>query len=189
MIVAHFETLVREIFEFLNTEFIADLTDLERTSAGEYLTYRNETTAVQISLEPHDGGIVVRIVRLRDGKLPEYPIFFEQDSVLDWYDLRDVVLLRDAWLKLRGALAEPSLEPPESEMREILEPMAQALHEHCSDVLAGDFRILEKLEPIVKRRAADVDALWKKGRLSRAAVQAVNDRVIEEIQRAAKNKD
>lgn len=179
-----FTRIVREVFLFLESEYGARVT----TSKGvwvEAVTYVNATTAVRVTLEPHEVGIFVNLIRLRDGVIPEYPIFIKKETTLDWYSLRDIVSHRDQSLELAVSLSEGTFDPPESEIRGIVEPMARAMKKRCRDVLEGDFGVFDELEPIVKRRAAEVDALWKKGQLSRASVQAVNARMIEEAQQRA----
>ena len=91
-----FERTCLQKFGFLEKEFGFALRSSERTSYGSHVTYSNQTTGVRVSLEPLEGGIFVELSRLADGELPSVPIFIGSDSVLNSFDLDDILLLRSA---------------------------------------------------------------------------------------------
>ena len=147
----NFHKLDRGRFNFLEKEFNAKVTEIKESSAGEFITYMNKTTAARISLEPLDGGVFVYIVRLREGIMPPYPMFVEQNTVLNWYELRDIAVLKEPSLNVNTELSEPSFGPPEEEISEILKGLAKIVKTHCSDLLNGDFRILKKVDKKIKK--------------------------------------
>ncbi len=176
-----FVEIVREVFQFLETEYEAELARLVESDVGETLLYQNTTTAIQIRHEIRETAIAVDLVRLVDRVLPEAPIMLDLSIAWHWFALNDIVMMRNPWISLNSNLTEKSFHPNDKELRPILTELANAVREYCGDVLNGNFQLFDELEPIVKKRAAKIDALWKMKRLSRSSVQAVNDQIVEEV--------
>lgn len=157
-----FESLVRERFAFLTELFAMRRIKVEKSARGEAVTYRNTTTGVRITFEPMDGGIFVYVIRLRDGKVPPYPIFIKEDTVLDWFRIQEITSVREPSLQLVRSLKEASFHPPKGELTRILTPMARAVRKHCGDILRGDLTLLDELEPKLRQQAIEFWKSWQR---------------------------
>jgi hypothetical protein len=99
-----------------------------------------------------DGGIFIMLCRMVNGKLPPYPIFVRRETVLNWFDLEDIVALKEPSIELEQDFAD-SDNPTAKELAENLKVYAGALKKYAKDILSGDFSSFAKLEKIVKKRA------------------------------------
>jgi hypothetical protein len=149
-----FERTCLQKFGFLEKEFGFALRSSETTSYGSHVTYTNQTTGVRVSLEPREGGIFVELSRLADGELPSVPIFIESDSVLNSFDLDDILLLRSA---PTGKQLDTSSALTADEIERELERYASALRAYAPDILWGDFELFPQLASLVKRRKRVLD--------------------------------
>jgi hypothetical protein len=144
-----FERECRKRFKFLVAEFGSKAPKRQRISVFCSLTYQNETTAVEVSLEPMDGGVFVLVSRLVNGQIPKYPIFVTRRMTLHSFYLDDLVSLR----RPDAAKRQAGLDPPSD--REIAKSVAQSaslLRELAADILRGDFAVFSELDKIVKAR-------------------------------------
>jgi hypothetical protein len=149
-----FERTCLQKFGFLEKGCGFALRSSERTSYGSHVTYSNQTTGVRVSLEPREGGIFVELSRLVDGELPSVPIFIESDSVLNSFDLNDIILLRSA---PTGKQLDTSSALTADEIESELERYASALRDYAPDILRGDFELFSQLASLVKRRKRELD--------------------------------
>ena len=156
-----FERLSKNAFRFLEERFGCRVVAVERRAYGTYIVYLNSTMGVRLSLQPREGGIFVDLVRLINGKIPEYPIFVKSQDPLHWFDLEDLVGLRAPHLKIKqppvGTLCRPKV------LKEVLVKYANLLQRYASDVLKGDFKIFPRLEKIVRARAKESESpeVWE----------------------------
>ena len=146
-------SLLRKAFSFLIDDFSFREKSLELDNWGVRLVYCNSTTGVRISYEPREGGIFVMLIRLVDGKQPDYPIFIDEDTVLHYFDLQDLLSVRIPCFK------ENNLEIgiTNSEIENYIQQIAQNLRTKAEDILKGDFLIFSELERIVKERARQLN--------------------------------
>ena len=146
-------SLFRKAFSFLIEDFNFREESLELDNWGIRLLFCNSTTGVRISYEPREGGISVMLIRLVDGKLPDYPIFIDEDTVLNYFDLQDLLSVRIPCVK------ENNLEIgiTNSEIENYIQQIAQNLRTKAEDILKGDFLIFSELERIVKERARQLN--------------------------------
>lgn len=164
--VTAFEKTVRDLFSFLESEYGARLHEVKNwKGAGTFVTYCNATTGVEISLQPRDGGILLEVIRLKDGTIPPKIMFYSPDMIVDRYAIQDLVEWKAPAVHVSGHLQVLSFNPPVEELREILVRMAKALQKYCGGVLRGDFRSLGKLDVMIKKRAAEWHQAWREGRL------------------------
>jgi len=93
------------------------------------------------------------LIRLVDGKLPDYPIFIDEDTVLNYFDLQDLLSVRIPCVK------ENNLEIgiTNSEIENYIQQIAQNLRTKAEDILKGYFLIFSDLERIVKERARQLN--------------------------------
>ncbi|MFN8471515.1 MAG: hypothetical protein U0822_04790 [Anaerolineae bacterium] len=150
-----FQELCRTLFQFLEEEYGFRVTEAKGDVFGSYITYRNMATAVMISFEPREGGVFIRLYRLVDGKIPDYPVFIYPDTQLNMFYLDTLLEVRAPSLRVEQdpkEMAKPSL----SKLKEVLQQYAALLHLYADDILQGDFKVFEELEKIVKKRAEEI---------------------------------
>jgi hypothetical protein len=130
----------------------------KKTEWGFRSIYGNKVTAVDLTFEQRDFCLFVRLVKLRNGEFPANPGEIRPDSVLDGFDLDDILGLR----------SPERLIPPHSGSSllnitffdQLVATQVNNLREFASDVLRGDFSVFAELDHVVKRRARE--AAFKK---------------------------
>jgi hypothetical protein len=148
-----FEQLVRSDFRFLAERYGFQVIDVEKSNYGCIVWYKNQTTVVRVSLELYDGGLFVTIYRLKDGNVPDYPIFFDPRAEFLVFDLNDLLIIRSG----EKIDQDPTLIYDEKYLKSKVKQFSQALQQHADDVLRGDFEILPKLKERVARRAKELE--------------------------------
>ena len=146
-------SLFRKAFSFLIDDFGFREKSLELDNLGIRLVFCNSTTGVRISYEPSEGDIFVMLIRLVDGKQPDYPIFIDEDTVLHYFDLQDLLSVRIPCLKEKNL----KIGKTNSELENYIKQIAKSLRTQAEDILRGDFLIFSKLERIVKERARQLN--------------------------------
>lgn len=147
-----FERACNKEFGFLTAEHGLKVMNTSKDTYGCYVTYCNDVVAVKVSYEIKDGGLFVMVCRMVNGKLPPEEIFVRSDTVLNSFDLEDVVALKEPSIELEQNFADPS-KPTAKELETNLRIYAKALKTYAKDILGGDFSSFADLEKIVKRRA------------------------------------
>jgi hypothetical protein len=147
-----FEEAARRAFAVLEHDFSCEfLPDRERHWSARYLTYRNETTWVEVYLDDRDRAFVVLFGPLVDGEIPEHPIFLPPpDHPLQRFPL---------WAVMEARADEP---PPftftegdrlDSELR----AWAEALRKHAGPALRGSFAGLEGTYEVVRANLEEAE--------------------------------
>ncbi len=147
-----FERICIKEFGFLTTNYGLKMTNVERDVYGCYVTYNNSVVAVEVSYEIKDGGLFIMLCRMVNGELPPQVIFVRSETVLNRFDLEDVVSLKEPSIDLEQDFADPH-KPTNKELETTLKTYANALKTYANDILQGDFSSFTDLEKIVKRRA------------------------------------
>jgi hypothetical protein len=142
-----FLELCRKYFGFLSEEFGFREAKKESSSWGHILYFKNDTTAVRVSLEWEYPGVFVHLYRLVDGQVVENPIIIRQESELTNYSVDDLLSIRAPELGLSPIFGHSD------EIEKKLESYASAVRAYAADVLEGDFTVFAELDKIVKRRA------------------------------------
>jgi hypothetical protein len=151
-----FEKHCRRIFKpVLEDKFGFKIVDVQQTDSGDYLTYQNATTGIKISYEPREGGIFVLLSRLTNGKMPEYPIHIKADTILNSFDLEDIISLKlskkGIGQKLNNYFRRYNFSR-KSNLVKNLTRYAEELEEYAIPILNGDFSDFTDLDKIVKDR-------------------------------------
>lgn len=126
------------------------LTSVDASNLWEVrATYRSERAALAVIRSVEFQRVEVQLMRLIDGELPEYPIFVVDSVAVNTFYVDDLVALRRAdadqvLARQHGLLAE--------EVEDQLTFWSDALREHGQDFLAGDLRVLDELERLVRDR-------------------------------------
>jgi hypothetical protein len=142
-------------FEFLVDEYNFKIVTKDYTKFSDYIVYKNNTTAIQISLERRDCGIFFELIRLVNGDIPPRPIFITNDTELNRFDFLDFLSIVAPDLKLSifdhiELLFSPNWK---KNINNVLSQLAINLKNYGHDVLTGDFNIFPQLEKIVKQRS------------------------------------
>ena len=155
-------------FAFMKSSFVTEAKSLEASlttiqqqfgfreinksldALGVTIVVQNASTGVRCLFSPREGeGWMVKVVRLRDGQFPKYPIFIKPNTVLDWFDIIDVARLRIQAIPELNEIIERNLPLNAEAVVTILEKC-------CSDILNGNFRLFEHLDSTVKTRAVQL---------------------------------
>lgn len=147
-----FERTCVEEFGFLVTDYGLKMAQVEKAAYGCYVTYNNEVVAVEVSYDIKDGGLFVMLCRMVNGKIPPQEVFIRSETLINRFDLEDVVSLKEPSIDLEQDFADPH-KPTAKELRTNLKIYAEALKTYAKDILGGDFSSFADLEKIVKRRA------------------------------------
>lgn len=167
-----FEKLCRTSFKFLEEKFDCSVITTTQDVYADYVTYKNATTGVKIGLEPMESGVSILLLRLINGRLPDYEVSIKSDTVLNSFYLDDLIALRGPTLKIKQPLLDlfPPGGPNERLLRRILDRYAELLEQYAADVLRGDFCVFDKLSEIVKKRAREhrnTTKIWRFPKLHR----------------------
>ena len=149
-----FEDLTLSSFKFLITKYDFKLTDKEEKTFGYYIIYKNDSTAIEIGYVPRETGVSVLMYRLKDGELPEYPIFINDDTEVNSYYLDDLIALRVRNFKEEFGNIHKSEDYFDLNC---ISELAVALEKYGNDILNGDFEVFAELEKIVKNRAKELN--------------------------------
>ena len=142
-----FEKICLDKFRFLKREFDFTLSSSYGTRyGGTFILYQNSTTAVEISLQPREGGVFgCCLIKLIKDEIPPYPHH--------WFYIEQLLRRRDPSFKIDRPPPEELYKP--STFEKILGQYATAVEKYARDVLLGDFRIFDELEKLVKKRAEE----------------------------------
>ena len=136
-----FEKQCHQIFQFLVDDFGFKIVSVERGPAnvGVHITYQGRS-AVQVSFEPAEDAVFVYLIRLLDGKIPDYPLKYPTNA----FYLDELIDLKSPSLKI----ARKNVGKPLSsqELEAILKQYANALRRIGADVLRGDSGAFVQLE-------------------------------------------
>lgn len=118
------------------------------------MTYKNKTTAINISYDVRDEGISVLIYRLVNGEIPGYPIFVRKNTVINCYYLDRIIAVRSSspdeelYTKKHAREFPPIYDAKTIE--KIVNEYGEALEKYGTDILTGDFSVFTKLEKELK---------------------------------------
>ena len=151
-----FDKIIQEQFEFLVTDFQFRLEKCKRTESGFDILYVNNICGVHIVYEFREAYIFITLHRLQNRKFVDNPRPVKPESVLTGYSLDDVLSQRAPNAIVKPAYlygADSEIYDKEHGLTLYVSQFAKNLKEHAADILAGDFKIFNSLELIVKKRA------------------------------------
>ena len=140
-------------FLFLSSDYGLDQVCEKNEDWGFAMVYKNQMVGVNLTFELRDFYLFVKVVRLLGGNFPSSPGEIQPNTILDSFDLDDIVGLRSS----------DSLIPPYkgstsfnlSFFDQIVSTQAENLRVFASDLLGGDFSIFAELDRVVKERARE----------------------------------
>jgi hypothetical protein len=127
------------------------LTDVAPSTSWEVrVAYRSPRSALAVIRSNEFLRVEMQLMRLVDGELPAYPIFVVDSVPVNTFYADDLLRLRRA--DADQALAcQRGLSPQDVEAQLVF--WSAALRKYGQDFLAGDLRVLDTLERIVRERA------------------------------------
>ncbi|MEZ5537218.1 MAG: hypothetical protein R3F02_16530 [Thiolinea sp.] len=143
---------LKRALKHIAKKFKLDFTNEKIDSFGINITLKNQTTGVKCLFSPREGkGWIVEIGRLKDGNFPEHPIFIKKDTKIEFFNLRDIAILRIKYI--------PELEKNIKNGASFnSESIPYLLENCCADLLEGDFNIFKDLDFLIKNRVLSKEA-------------------------------
>lgn len=144
---------IKEQFSYLEKEFNFELIGFDEEKYTLQVLYKNNTTAIRISFEPYDVGIIISIIKLVNGKIIENPKPLKKDTKVNIFDLGDLINLRNPslWIEITQKNHPGALTVEEFENITLI--YASALKKYGDDILSGNFGMFNELNRIVIERA------------------------------------
>jgi hypothetical protein len=128
-------------FSFLETTYGFHFASVDGSSWWQTtVRYDSPPLAVRIDKSVEFERVEVWLIRLVDGQLPEYPIFVNPDTPID-YVILDRVLQNRAPQETERLLELKGLSDEQVERSLVF--LSEMLRTYCDDVLRGDFAIFE----------------------------------------------
>ena len=130
-------------FGYLETEYGFHLAEANAKSGWEtFVRYESSFLAVKVARSVEFNSAELWLIRLVNGRVPEYPVFIYPDTPINYVMLDTVVSRRSPeaaapFHSLRGL--------SEEEIERTLMFLATALRAYADDVLRGDFAILDAI--------------------------------------------
>ncbi|MDQ3815787.1 MAG: hypothetical protein M3347_17885 [Armatimonadota bacterium] len=156
-----FRNLYRQEFKFLEDDFGFNFTTVQHDWFGAVDIYQNQTTGIEVEMDPRDLRIFITLYRLDDGHLPRYTNLREYDSdITHRFNLNGLLQLRNPSLipeqgykfppgaslnKKDKIFKDAKREFTSDKVRSILSQYAIALQQCANDVLQGNFEIFNEL--------------------------------------------
>ncbi len=150
----YFLKKVKSLFGFLERDYFFKFHESIINTLAITVIYKNNTTAVSITLDQRVGGILVDLIRLIDNKITELPTEIMKETELNEFDFEDLLSIRNSKIRIEKPTLDDLVFLPgwEKVISRILHQYARNLKEYSEDVLKGNFDIFKELDEIVKRR-------------------------------------
>lgn len=141
------DTCLKE-FSFLQREFGCEVFPMQKKRISAFITFKNQTTAIQISLEPLSTGIFVTFFKLKEGIVPEQPMMFNPEHELLVFDFGNVLIIKE----VPQIKQIPALLFDQSHMERVLHEYAERVKVYGANLLRGDFSLLPQVKEIIAQR-------------------------------------
>jgi hypothetical protein len=140
-----FESACVKDFSYLS-DYGFSLVKTEMDNYGCFLTYKNKSLALRISMDRD--GINIVFFKLSNDEIPAYPIFFDLDDEFLVFNANDLLTakMQKTFEQVTKRLYE------ESYMKAKVKEFAELLRLHASDMFLGNFESLETIKVLVVRR-------------------------------------
>lgn len=145
----NFESRVRKAFGFLESERHFQISAVEKDNYGSLVMYKGGFVAIRVSLDLYDGRIFVTIYRLKNGRIPEYPIFYESTAEFLVLSFDDLLTVKGE--KALGQNPHQINDPNYQEL--ILNEYANLVKKYGMEIINGNFEVLESIKSLVSKRA------------------------------------
>ena len=151
-----FDEIVKEQFGFLVNDYNFQLKKCKKVAGGYDILYVTDRCGVHINYEFREACLFISLHKLQDVKFVDNPRLITEQSVLTGFSLDDILTIRapDAIVKPAYAYGtESEFYNKEHGLSLYVSKFALNLKRYASDILSGNFKIFESLEPFVKKRA------------------------------------
>lgn len=151
----NFDSIVKEQFQYLITEFRFRLEWCKKTDWGFDILYISNVCGVHIVYEFREAFLYITLHKLQNGKFVDNPRPIKSESIMTGYSLDDILLKKAPNTVIKPAYsygANSQFYDKENGMALYVAKFAQNLRDYAADVLSGNFEIFKTLEPIVKKR-------------------------------------
>ena len=146
-----FTQICKRYFNFLENDYGFYVEDQRADTWVYEIIFKNNFVAVTLTFELRDFYLFVKLSKLRAGELPPKPGEIRPETLLESFDLDDIVTIR----------SKESLIPPyqlntkfdEVLLEDIVKRQGANLKLFAADILEGDFSLFSELDKIVKNRA------------------------------------
>jgi hypothetical protein len=152
-LIENFEQLALREFNFLKRDYHFEVHSIKKDNYGCFMMLKTASLAIRISLEIYDGGVFAKFYKIKDGEIPEYPVFFDPTAEFLIFDFNDLMRLRCG--KVISQDSKRIYEP--AYLESLVHEYAIAIKENASDVLTGDLSVFELVKGIVVRRAKELE--------------------------------
>jgi hypothetical protein len=146
-----FKSLCIKYFDFLERDY-GFIMVKGTVDTGIYkLMFKSSTVGIALEYEPREFYLFVTLCKLRKGEIPPKVVEISPKSVIECFDLDDVVSLSS-----KDSLVPDytSMAPEEKiTLDDLFKKQAENLRKFANDILNGDFSIFVELDRIVKDRA------------------------------------
>jgi hypothetical protein len=144
-----FESACMKDFSYLS-DYGFSLVKTEKDNSGCFLTYKNKSLALKISLDRD--GIEIVFFKLSNNEIPPYPIFFDPSEEFLVFNANDLLFAKcqKHFEQVTKRLYE------ESYLKAKVKEFAELLRLYASDVLLGNFEVLGKIKELVVRRSHEL---------------------------------
>jgi hypothetical protein len=151
-----FDKIVEKQFNFLGADYGFRLEHCKKVEGGYDILFLNDRCGVHITYEFREAYVFIALHKLQNGKFIDNPRPITAESVLTGFSLDDILFLKSPSAIVKPAYAygaDSEFYDKERGLTLYVSRFAENLKKYASDVLVGDFKIFEALEPIVKKRA------------------------------------
>lgn len=156
-VTSDFDQVVKKAFEYLVNDYGFSLAKSRKVAGGYEILFTNKTTGVLIEYEFREAYVFVMVYRLVNGIFVANPRPIKSDTVMNGFSLDDILALRNPDAMMKPAYeygTESEFYNQASGLGLYVRKFAENLRNYASEMLGGDFQLFDKLEEIVKQRAA-----------------------------------
>lgn len=134
----NFKFLIRD-YQFKNLKPKID-------SQGINVIYKSKLSGVTIRLEPRENLVFVMLHRLKNNRIPPYPVFIKKETTLDTFYLDNLIDIRNAsGRNVEIINRSRKNRNGDINLTETLKAYANVLKDVAKDVLNGDHAVFEEL--------------------------------------------
>jgi hypothetical protein len=161
---SHITKLCKKEFEKFLKKHAFSLVEEENMPYGFSLYFQNDSTEVEVSYVPQDGGVYLVLSCLSEPVKEDGTMIVNGQKVYHSYYFNDLIRLRekDAEEKLEKIRKVPGEEGTKIQ----IQFYKDALKKHAEEVLEGNFSVFTKLDTVIKKREKEAEKkdkeLWGK---------------------------
>jgi hypothetical protein len=143
--------LCEKYFSFLENDYSFRLVSVNEENWGSEIKFKSLSVGVTLTFEFREFYLFVRICKLKNEEFPVRPGELGPNTVLEEFDLDDIVSIRSR----EALLPQYGLDTKFNDefLETIIKKQSENLKLFASDILEGDFSLFPELDSKVKDRA------------------------------------